>query len=169
MYLYKNTEPVSFYHRSKWIDWAESGYCCWRTSWIWSTAAQMLLEAKVHWCIGCWSEWGSLTYRCAGGQQHYHLWWSRNLAIWAAPRHYLVDLDGEKDQAVKKMETPVQAHWCLHAKPKKSIRYELTSIFRFAYAEEWKLYHPRYCLFGLESCILFQANVYKNGDPFNDK
>ena len=106
MYVYKDTAPVSFYHRSKWIDWAESGYCCWRTSWIWSTAAQMLLEAKVHWCIGCWSEWGSLTYRCAGGQQHYHLWWSRNLAIWAAPRHYLVDLDGEKDQAVKKMETP---------------------------------------------------------------
>ena len=43
---------------------------------------------------------------CSWGQQHYHLWWSRNLAIWAAPRHYLVDLDGEKDQAVKKMETP---------------------------------------------------------------
>ena len=111
---------------------------------------------------------------CSWGQQHYHLWWSRNLAIWAAPLHYLVDLDGEKDQAVKKMETPSTSPcpgqpWCLHAKPKKSIRYESTSIFRLSSAEEWKLYRPRYCLFGLESCILFQANVYKNGVPFNDK
>ena len=58
---------------------------------------------------------------CSWGQQHYHLWWSRNLAIWAAPLHYLVDLDGEKDQAVKKMETPSTnpcpgQPWCLHTR-----------------------------------------------------